>query len=272
MPHDVTPRERLPVVVLLHGFGQGKPTGDASRQQRAIHAWEAEYGITLADERLRQPPLERLYPRVLYLTDPRIAEINRALTTQPFRRVVLVCPITPIPYFQQRTAPLFIEFANWVGDELLPTVRRLAPASGRRAHTGIAGHSMGGQIALEVLLRRPDLFAACMPIQAAIEKRQAYYYAKRFEAAFPERRPALHIMTSNRDLYVEANRRLRAELEGRGVAPAFTEPFGHHATSFVREIGSLELLLWMSETLRTTVAPEQRFGGFPPGYPLSWTP
>ncbi|MCA9640113.1 MAG: hypothetical protein KC492_05435 [Myxococcales bacterium] len=272
MPDDAKPKERLPVLLLLHGFAQGKPTGDASRQQRAIHAWEAEYGITLADERLRQPPIERLYPRVLYLKDPRIAEIDAALAARPFQRLVLVCPVTPIPYFQQRTAPLFIEFTNWIGDELLPAVRRLTPASNLKEHSGVAGHSMGGQVALEVMLRRPDLFTACMPIQAAIEKRQAYYYAERFKAAFTDRTPALHIMTSSRDLYVEANRRLRDHLKSRGFAPAYTEPFGHHATSFVREVGSLELLLWMGSQLRLSKRPEPKLGAFPPGYPLSWTP
>ncbi len=272
VPDDVRPKERLPVVVLLHGFAQGKPTGDASREQRAIHAWADEYGITLADERLRTPPIARLYERVRYLKDLRIQQINAALAERPFQRVVLVCPVTPIPYFEQRAAPLFIAYANWIGDTLLPAVRRLAPASTRREHTGIAGHSMGGQVALEVMLRRPELFAACMPVQAAIQKRQAYYYAKRFEKTFGDAPPALHVMTSNRDIYVEANRRLHGQLERRGIATAFTEPFGHHATSFVREVGSLEILLWMGRTLRERGAAEIRHNHFPPGYPLRWTP
>src|SRR5690606_1790127 len=125
-------------------------------------------------------------------------------------------------------------------------------------------------IALEVMLRRPDLFGACMPLQAAIERRQAASYAKRFSDVFGSRAPSLHIVTSTRDLYQRANHALYEQLKRRSFAVDYTEPFGHHATSFMREVGSLELLLWMSRTLRGDGQPELRRGGYPPGYPLEW--
>ncbi len=246
VPPGVRPGQRLSVLVLLHGYAQARRTGRADDDLRATRAWERDYGVTRAAQRLANPPVSRLYPRAGYVSDAHLARLNRALSVRPAERLVLVCPRTPVPYYEQRTTPLFEAYARWITSVLLPEVRRRAPASQLPARAGIAGHSMGGEVALEVFARRPKDFGACMLLQPALLTRRAPSYAERL-ASLPA--PKLHLLTTTRDPYRAATRALRSQLTRAEVSLQFTETSGPHAASLVEEIGALTALYWMGQVL-----------------------
>ncbi|MCW5792478.1 MAG: hypothetical protein KIT72_18845 [Polyangiaceae bacterium] len=246
VPPGVRPGRRLSVLVLLHGYAQARRTGRADDDLRATRAWERDYGVTRAAQRLASPPIERLYPRAGYVSDEHLAGLNRALRERPAEPLVLVCPRTPVPYYEQRTTPLFEAYARWITSVLLPEVRRRAPASQLPARAGIAGHSMGGEVALEVFARRPRAFGACMLLQPALLTRRAPSYAERL-ASLPA--PKLHLLTTTRDPYRAATRALKSHLERAEVSPQFTETSGPHTASLVKEIGAITALHWMSQVL-----------------------
>ncbi len=246
IPEHLDPAARHPLVVLLHGYSQARSTA------RALHAWQREYAIETAYARLRAPPIRRTDESLRFLSDRRIDELDATLAERPFQGLVLACPVTPIPYFVRRAAPLFQRYADWIDGALLPAVRAVAPVSHEAAATGIAGHSMGGQVALEVLSRKPASFAALSGLQMAIEPRQASGYARRLAEAFASTAPpALQIQTTTRDLYRDANRALGRALAERGIVSELHVPFGTHTAGWVRETGALEALLFFDRALRT---------------------
>jgi putative tributyrin esterase len=59
------------------------------------------------------------------------------------------------------------KYFSFLTEEVPRLVRALFPSSARREDTFIAGFSMGGQGALKAAFRRPDLYAAALPISGA---------------------------------------------------------------------------------------------------------
>jgi pimeloyl-ACP methyl ester carboxylesterase len=240
-PNVASTGQRL--LVLLHGYG---PRTD----ELAMRSWQKDYGVERAHRRLREPPVRRLYETVRYLTDRRIAEIGRELAERAFEGMTLLCPVVPAPYFRSRSAPLFEAYSRWLVEHLVPTARTELGVSEDARRTGLAGVSMGGQFALEALARHPDAFGAVSGALAAIDKKTARRYGARVAAALSRNDPPrLQLLTATRDSYFEGNETLRVALEQRNVKLEFRAPFGPHNAGWMREVGSLELLLFMDRAL-----------------------
>ena len=211
----------------------------------------------------------RLYDTVRYLTDRRIAELDRTLAEHPFEGMVLLCPLVPKPYFKASAAPLFEEYSDWLVDRLLVTARSALPVSRKSEDTGLAGMSMGGQFALETLARRPDAFGAVSAVLAAIDKKAAWRYASRIAKAVAEPDALrLQILTATRDSYFDGNETLRVALAQKQLKPEFRSPFGPHNAGWMREVGSLELLALDGSRAREA---EQRRAGKAAGEALAPT-
>ncbi|HSN99933.1 MAG TPA: hypothetical protein VLS89_16675, partial [Candidatus Nanopelagicales bacterium] len=91
VPKHLAAGEKVPLLVLLHGLGE---TGD---ERMGAFAWLERYGLGTAYDRLRRPPLARTSKRADW-TAARLAEVNSALATRPFRGLALACPFTPTVY------------------------------------------------------------------------------------------------------------------------------------------------------------------------------
>lgn len=232
----------LSILILLHGLGE------MGNETLGIHAWGERYGLVRAYERLRQPPIERILPQKRYLTDEHRARLNESLKRRPFGGLVLVCPVTPHPSRSGPTARTLAAYADWIEGELLPKVRRQVPRAGRRV--GLDGCSLGGYVSWEVFLRKPELFASVGSIQAAIGQAAAPEYARRIAAAIEKVGPRpIHLESSTQDPYRKANERLHRELAALGVPSALSVPPGPHDQPWLREVGTLELLLWHERQL-----------------------
>lgn len=233
------------VVVLCHGLGE---TVD---ERLGIEAWSKPYGLLSAYERLLAPPVQRILPRVKYFTDEHLDSMNAELAQRPFEGLAVACPFTPNVYEAASKLGALDRYAAWIGDTLLPEVGRrlaltLAPPS-----VGLDGVSLGGYVALEVFLRRPELFGAFGCVQGAMRVAVADGYAARIAEALARvgTRP-LRVATSRDDPFRPPSERLVKRLRERGIDVTFSLTPGPHSQTWLREVGSLELLHHYDRTLR----------------------
>jgi pimeloyl-ACP methyl ester carboxylesterase len=242
LPQHAAPGHDWPVAILLHGYAQ------ALEAQRALAAWNVEYEVLRAYSNLRQ----RVVPRSRYMSDERAREITQALGAAPFSGMVLVTPITPIPYFQRDPAYTFAKYAEWIRERLLPRVAKLGPISTKPEHVGLAGHSMGGLVGLELMSRFPEQFAAYCGIQIAIKQRDAYRYAWLLDRAFKKLdgvgRP-IRVVMATRDTYRWSNVAFWKALKRKQLDASLQLRAGAHSSEWMRGAGSIESLLWLDQML-----------------------
>jgi hypothetical protein len=96
----------------------------------------------------------------------------------------------------------------------------------------------------------PGAFSSLGVVQAAIGAASAASYAERIASAIAEAGPVpVHIETSSGDPYREPSRRLSEALLERGVPNQFRQSNGPHNQPWLREVGTLEMLLWHDRQL-----------------------
>lgn len=245
VPKNLDPAGKHPAVVLLHGYGQALHGSGP-----AVRAWRDDYGVVRAYRRLEKPPLRRVLHHAHYFSNARLSALDKQLHKTPFQGAVLICPVTPIPYFHKRSGPIFHNYARWVEKVLLPHVRRRAPVSDDPRQIGVSGVSMGGHVAIELFLRKPELFGALSMLQAELTRGSAWHYSRRLASTLKRvgTRP-IQIVTSTRDHYRYTNELFHRELASRGVANAFQVDYGPHTSKWMLEVGSVETLLWQDRVL-----------------------
>ncbi|MET0790081.1 MAG: alpha/beta hydrolase-fold protein [Polyangiaceae bacterium] len=240
VPEDVP----LPLLVLFHGLGE------TSTESLGIRAWYDRYGLPGAYARLSAPPVQRTLPRERYLSDARLAEINQELTEAPFEHLALLCPFTPNVFQQHPSAPFLDRYADYIEHAVLPAARAATATSDGAARTGVDGVSLGGYVALEVFLRKAQVFGVIGCTQGAFGSALADVYARRLaEVSELHGARAIHLSTSTFDPFRRATERLGKRLAERGVTATLTLGAGPHDQRFLREAGTLELLLFQARAL-----------------------
>jgi hypothetical protein len=243
-PRHLVAGARVPMLVLLHGLGETKS------EDAGVRAWIDRYGLLTSHARLSHPPVAPQTGRG-DLTAERARAINEDLARRPYDgKFVLVCPFTPNVWQKADPRQALDRYAAWIADVLIPEVRSRTPADGSAARTGIDGCSLGGFIGLEVFLRRPEQFAAWGGVQSALSEAAAPSIANRLAGAVADAGPRrLHVETSTGDAFYRANLALSRELKKKGVPHDFVALPGPHDQPFLREAGTLEMLLWHDRAL-----------------------
>jgi pimeloyl-ACP methyl ester carboxylesterase len=242
VPRAAPPKRLL---VLCHGLGE------TTNERLGVSAWSKLYGLSAAFERLLAPPVQRVLPGARYFTDEHLATLNAELAQRPFEGLAIACPFTPNVYEAVSKLGALNRYADWIGDTLLPELRQrlglaLAPHS-----VALDGVSLGGYVSLEVFLRRPELFGAAGCVQGAIRTSVTDDYARRLAAAFAKVGPrTLRIATSSNDPFRPPSERLVKRLRERGVGVTLSITPGPHSQTWLREVGSLELLHFYDRTLK----------------------
>ncbi len=237
------PSERLPLLVLLHGLGE---TGD---QRMGAHAWVERYGLGKAYDRLRRPPIRSIYeskgPHWRYWEPDRLAAVNALLAAQPFRGLAIACPYTPNVYKAAHRHRTLDAYADWLVDGVIPRARKEAGLVADEAHTYLNGCSLGGYVGLEVFLRKPSHFGAWGTVQGALGAHRVKRYAEQIAAVVRDHgKRHIHLETSTNDPFRKVNKQLSRELTKAGVAHDWSMPPGAHNQPFLRDSGTLEMLLW----------------------------
>lgn len=232
------------LLVLLHGLGE------TQNEVLGIHAWGERYGLVRAYERLRSPPVAPLDKKLGYLEGARAEQLNRSLEKSPFHGMALLCPVTPNPYKGAGRHHTLDRYARWIHDELLPRARAELGLGDAPLRIGIDGCSLGGYVALEVFTRLPASFSSLGVVQPAIGKASVDGYVERIARAIAETGPRpLHIETSTGDPYRGPSELLSERLLERGVPNDFRQSRGPHNQPWLREVGTLEMLLWHDRQL-----------------------
>jgi enterochelin esterase-like enzyme len=243
-PKGLAKGTKVPLVVLLHGLGE---TGD---QKLGAWAWVDRYGLVSCYERLRKDPIARTSKRGDF-PDERVKAINQDLKTRAFGGLVIACPYTPNANKAANPTGTLDKYADWLETKVVPKARAEGPASTEPARTALGGCSMGGYIALEVFARKPAVFGALQLVQAAFGAHRAAHWAEKIETAL-KKSPAItgsaaarvHVLTSEGDTFKDANDALVKELKKRSVGVEQRVHPGPHDQPWLREVGTLETLLW----------------------------
>jgi hypothetical protein len=234
----------LPVLILFHGLAE------TEREALGIHAWNDRYGLPEAYARLVSPPVVRTLPNKRYLSDARLSEINDELARSPLPDVSIVCPFAPNPFKENPSAPLLDSYAAYIEHALLPAMRAAAPTLPGPEHLGIDGVSLGGYVSLEIFLRRPELFGVVGTMQGAFGKSLAEVYARRIAELVKRLGPRrIHVTTTTFDPFREASQWFVQRLKERGLDATLSLAEGPHDQTFLREAGSLEMLLFQARAL-----------------------
>jgi hypothetical protein len=233
--------KRLPreprLLTLLHGLGE---THD---QTVGARAFAERYGLLSAVARLSHPPLARQNEKQDYFGEGRLAELNARLAKHPYRPPVLLCPYTPNPYKAGGEAVL-ARYVDFVSGALKKEVEQRVGSSFPSSRSMVSGVSLGGYIAIEAFLKKPELFCALGTVQGAFGQNQAARYAAGVESAsqrLGSRR--VEILTSSFDPYRRPNELFHQHLQKRKQASRLRVSPGPHDQRWLNESGTIEMLL-----------------------------
>jgi iron(III)-salmochelin esterase len=237
--------ERFPVLVTFHGTGEARK-GPA----KGARGWLDDYGMYRALERLKRPPLTA---RDLegFTDDARLAQLNAALATQPFRGLVIVNSYTPDMLRGEEPFSKIAPLAKFVVEELLPRARRETPALGSAQSTGVDGISLGGRAAIAIGLNEPESFAAVGGLQPAFDLDNADKVAQRARLA-RQKNPGLafRLLTSEGDYFRASTKAMSAAMTQAGVPHSLVVAPGPHDYPFNRGPAVYEMLLYHDRVLR----------------------
>jgi predicted esterase len=231
------------LLVLLHGLGE------TTDQNVGARAFAERYGLLSAVSRLSHPPLARTDSEHDYFGEGRVAEINARLSQQPYRCPVLLCPFTPNPY-KPGGDEVFARFATFVTGALKTEVERRVGATFPAARCMISGVSLGGYLAIEIFLKRPELFCGLVTAQGAFGPQQAARYAAGVAAAVARvgaRR--IEILTTTFDPYRRPNELFQRNLQERRQLSRLRVSPGPHDQRWLNEAGVIEMLLSADDVL-----------------------
>ncbi len=233
VPKDRAEGERLPFAVLLHGLGE---TGDP---RMGAWAWAERYGLVSAYERLHRAPVARTMER-RDLTDETLQDVNKLLDAKPMRSMAFVCPHMP----NIQTAPEARGYADFL-QRLLPVARKEAHLTEDPTKTCLAGCSLGSFVGIEAFLKHPGSWGGYAGVQTAVFDTSADALAGRLERVADDGAKDLFFSTSTLDHYRKSTEAIVAGLGRRGVPCTFRLSPGPHDQPWLREVGTLEMLLWM---------------------------
>lgn len=225
------------LLVLLHGLGE---THD---REVGARAFAERYGLLSAVSRLAHPPVARTLESQDFFGDGRVDEINGRLAARPFKCPILLCPFTPNPY-KAGGEPTVARFAEFLAAPLKREVERRTQLTFPAERCMISGVSLGGYLAIEVFLSKPETFCGVGTAQGAFGPNQAARYAKRLASAAGRVGPRrVEILTSTNDPYRRVNELLHRHLQEQAQASALRVSPGPHDQRWLKESGTIEMLL-----------------------------
>jgi predicted alpha/beta superfamily hydrolase len=156
---------------------------------------------------------------------------------------VLLCPFTPNPW-KAGGDPLIERYAGFLTGRLKTEVEQRVGSAFSAPRCMISGISLGGYLAIEVFLRKPELFCALGTAQGAFGQNQAARYAAGIDALTQRVGPRpVEILTSSSDPYRRPNELFHQQLQKRKLPSRLRVSPGPHDQRWLRESGTIEMLI-----------------------------
>jgi hypothetical protein len=239
------PDERFPVLLTFHGMGEAR-----KGPEKGARGWIDDYGLLKAIERLGHPPLTN--EDLQGFADPeRLAKLNAALESNPYRGLIVVNSYTPDMLRGDEPFSKIPPLAKFALGELLPRAYRETPALGTAQTTGVDGISLGGRAAVSIGLRNPESFASVGGLQPAFDLDDAGAVAQRALLA-RQKNPALsfRLLTSDGDYFLGSTRAISSAMRQAGVPNTLVVIPGPHDYPFNRGPAVYEMLIHHDRVLR----------------------
>lgn len=240
----VAPREGgpYPVLVALHGRGEAVRGAEAG-----AYGWPRDYLLGNAIKALGRGKLTES-DFLGQVSGERLASLNQSLARAPYRGLIVVCPHAPDLTGSSRDGEI-AAYGDWVVAKLLPRLKGVASVSGA---VGVDGVSMGGRMALKIGLAHPETFAAVGSLQAALKPDEAPALA-RDAATYLKARAGgkLRLLSSEGDYFKPAIEAAHHELSRASVPHEHLVVVGPHNYQFNQGPGSIEMLWWHDQMLRS---------------------
>lgn len=242
VPSWTKPAEKLPVLIALHGRGEAQK-GPAE----GVMGWPRDYALLRAIDRVCSPPLTSSDYEG-FVEPKRLAETNAALSSNPFKGLVVVCPYLP-DVDLHKPEPIK-DYGRYLLETVLPRVRAELPVLTTPSACGIDGVSLGGAVALRVGLGNPESFGAVGSLQAALGGDQITELTELAKAARAKSAALkVRLLTSNEDYFRGVLTRTSAAWRAAGIDHDFADVPGPHDYPFNRGPGAIEMLVWHDRLL-----------------------
>ncbi|NUP07157.1 MAG: hypothetical protein HOW73_13970 [Polyangiaceae bacterium] len=238
VPKHLAKEEKVRLLVALHGLGESHDP------ELGAAAWVDRYGLGTSYERLRAPPIVKTGKRGDW-TDDRLSEVNAALKKRPFSGLAVACPFTPNFKDVADRGKAIREYGEWIVGEVVPLARKEAPCSTSASATALDGCSMGGPFALDIFIQHPDAFGAVGTVQGAFGEQRAPKYAEQLADVVDKHgAKSIHLLSSEGDKFKGSAKALGSELTKRKVPNTVRIIPGPHDQPWLREAGTIEMLLF----------------------------
>ena len=238
VPRPLPAGQKLPLLVALHG------RGETASPRAGAYGWLESYRLDRSYAALRSPPLTA-EPFEGFVRQDRLARLNADLTARAFGGLVVACPALP----PEIGGAMYDRYASFLGDALLPRLRKETPVIGTKESTGIDGVSLGGISALRMGISRPDLFGVIGALQPAIIEDPPEGHVVDAIVKGLAGRP-LRLVTSDDDYYYPAVTKASARLTELRVSHQLLVTMGPHDYAWNRGPGGIEMLLYHDRVLR----------------------
>jgi hypothetical protein len=244
LPSDyfAEPKKRFPLVIAFGGAGEC-----AREPEKGALAWAGYYDADEAAVALEKKSLTEEHFRGL-VTEPQLAAFNQRLHMKPYSGIILACPYSPplSPTAKDFEQPRYERF---IVDELIPELkRRYRTIPGA---VGVDGVSMGGARSFYYGFSYPQEFLSIGAVQGAFGPYMVTYARLVKENADSLRSRAIQVVTSDDDVLAPSSARMHELLLSHDIKHIYSVLTGPHDYIFNQGPGSIALLMFHNEALRS---------------------
>jgi predicted esterase len=239
--YEKQPEKKYPLVIAFGGAGEcAKPP-----RQGAL-AWMLYYKT---DEAVQALESNHLAPRDFrgLVSAAHLNAFNRRLKQRPYDGLILACPYSPpLPFGSGRELP---EYEAYIIDELIPALKKRYRVDEGRI--GVDGVSMGGARSMYYGFKYPEVFASIGSLQGAFGPFLDVYAELVRAKRDTLKKRSIQLITSDKDPLAPSVDRLHKLLISKGIPHKYQVLTGPHDYIFNQGPGSIALLVFHNEALKT---------------------
>ena len=243
LPEDYNrqPHKKYPLVIAFGG------AGECQREPREgslawMHYYKTDEAVAaLGSNRLTMQDFRGLVvPREL-------EGLNRRLEAKPYAGVILACPASPL--LSRAIGPETPEYEAFIMEDLIPALKKQYRVAA--GGIGVDGVSMCGTRSMYYGFKYPEIFSSIGSVQGAFGQ-----YLDVYKDLIENNRDmlkdrAIQLVTSDKDVMAPSVAKMHQLLTSKGIRHRYLVLSGPHDYIFNQGPGSIALLMFHNEALKT---------------------